>query len=64
MINRNELEDELAELEACHRKLDEQISQGYTSYLDDVFLGKMKQEKLVLKRQIEKIKQRLNHHEA
>ena len=64
MINRIELEDELAELEVFHRKLDEQIAQGYTNYLDDAFLGKMKHEKLVLKRQIEVIKQRLNHHEA
>lgn len=64
MIDRTELEDELAELEICHNKLDRQISEGFSKYLDDASLNKMKQEKLVIKRQIESIKHKLNDYEA
>ena len=59
-MNRVTLENELAELEVLHNQLDEQISQGYTSYLDDAGLGKMKLEKLVIKRKIEALKTKLN----
>jgi hypothetical protein len=59
MSNRIALEDELAELEAHHSKLDKQIHQGYTNYLDDASLGKMKQEKLSIKRSIESIRKQL-----
>jgi hypothetical protein len=59
-MNRITLENELAELEQIHRKLDENISRSYTNYLDDADLSKMKQEKLQIKREIEKIKAKLN----
>jgi hypothetical protein len=59
-MNRLTLENELAELEVLHRQLDEKISQGYTNYLADAGLGKMKQERLILKREIESIKTKLN----
>lgn len=59
MQNRIELEDELVELEAVHKKLDTQIAKGYTNYLDDISLGKMKQEKLSIKRSIELIRKQL-----
>jgi hypothetical protein len=59
-MNRINLEDELIELEQIHQRLDENIRRGYTNYLDDSSLGKMKQEKLIIKRSIEDIKAKLN----
>jgi hypothetical protein len=61
MCNRVTLENELAELEDIHRRLDENIKRSYTNYLDDASLGKMKQEKLIIKRSIEDIKAKLNN---
>jgi hypothetical protein len=58
-MDRNNLEDELTELEQCHQRLDENIKRGYTSYMDDASLGKMKQEKLHVKRSIENIRKQL-----
>lgn len=58
-MNRIALEDELSELEQHHRRLDESIKRGYTNYLDDASLGKMKQEKLSIKRSIESIRKQL-----
>ena len=58
-MNRVALENELAELEQHHRKLDENIKRSYTNYLDDSSLGKMKQEKLIIKRSIENIRTQL-----
>jgi hypothetical protein len=58
-MDRIVLEDELNELELVHRKLDENIRRGYTNYLDDASLGKMKQEKLIIKRSIETIRKQL-----
>lgn len=59
MLDRTILEDELNELEQVHARLDENIRRGYTNYLDDASLGKMKQEKLVVKREIENIRTKL-----
>ena len=58
-MDRTVLEDELHELEQVHQRLDENIKRGYTNYLDDSSLGKMKQEKLVIKRSIEHIRKQL-----
>jgi hypothetical protein len=58
-MDRITLEDELSELEQHHRRLDESIKRGYTNYLDDASLGKMKQEKLSIKRSIETIRKQL-----
>lgn len=58
-MDRIALEDELNELEQHHQRLDESISRGYTNYLDDEHLGKMKQEKLHIKREIETIRAKL-----
>jgi hypothetical protein len=58
-MDRIALEDELVELEQHHRQLDESIKRGYTNYLDDASLGKMKQEKLTIKRSIEDIRKQL-----
>ena len=58
-MDRVALEDELNELEQHHQKLDEQVQRGYTNYLDDASLGKMKQEKLFIKRSIQNIRTKL-----
>jgi len=58
-MDRIALEDELAELENIHKRLDENIRRSYTNYLDDSSLGKMKQEKLIIKREIENIRTQL-----
>jgi hypothetical protein len=58
-MDRIALEDELAELEQHHQRLDEQIRRNYTNYMDDAGLSKMKQEKLFIKRSIESIKAKL-----
>jgi hypothetical protein len=58
-MDRISLEDELLELEQHHQRLDENIKRGYTNYLDDASLGKMKQEKLTIKRSIERIRAQL-----
>jgi hypothetical protein len=58
-MDRIALEDELAELENIHKRLDENIRRSYTNYLDDSSLGKMKQEKLIIKREIENIRNQL-----
>jgi len=49
----------LEELELRHRELDKKIKEGYTDYLDDASLHKMKQEKLMIKDRIEKLKQKV-----
>ena len=43
-------------LESRHRQLDGDIKRGYSSYIDDASLTKMKHEKLHIKDQIEKLK--------
>lgn len=59
MQQRIALEDELAELEQVHQKLDNQIERGYTNYMDDADLSKIKQQKLIVKRNIENIRKKL-----
>lgn len=56
MDNRELLEDELVELESIHRKLDTNIAQGYSNYLSDEYLVKMKHERLLIKREIENVR--------
>jgi hypothetical protein len=58
-MDRQTLEHELARLEKTHKSLDEKIKRGYTNYIGDSCLGKMKQEKLAVKRQIEESKTKL-----
>lgn len=41
-----------------HRQIDLKIQEGYSDYLDDAHLKKMKQEKLYLKDQIEFLKKK------
>jgi hypothetical protein len=60
MCNRISLENRLADLEIHHKQLDSNIKRGYTNYMDDAGLSKMKQEKAYIKRQIENLKATLN----
>lgn len=53
------LEHELLQLVQRHNVLDENIKRGYTNYMDDASLRKMKQEKLYIKREIENIRAQL-----
>ena len=48
----------LEQLEMKHRELDNKIKEGYTNYLSDASLHKMKQEKLQLKDQIENMRKK------
>ena len=59
MCNRVTLEIELKELQSRHKTLDENIKRGYTNYIGDQHLSKMKQEKLQLKRRIVEIETKL-----
>ena len=61
MCNRITLEAELAELKTRHKALDENIRIGYTNYIGDSSLNKMKQEKLMVKRRIADIEKSLNN---
>jgi len=49
------MSQDLEQLIARHRDLDLKIKEAYTYYLDDTHLKKMKQEKLHIKEQIEKL---------
>lgn len=59
-MDADKLQHHIAQLEEKHQLLKQQIADGYSHYLDDVHLGKMKLEKLIVKRQlkesIEKLK--------
>lgn len=59
MCNRVTLELELKELQEYHKKLDESIVRGYTNYIADDSLIKMKQEKLLIKRRIVELEAKL-----
>lgn len=53
---------ELGHLESLikrHRDLDLKIKDGYSNYLDDAHLKKMKQEKLMIKQQIENLQKKV-----
>jgi len=49
----------LEQRELKHRELDRKIKEGYTDYLDDASLAKMKQEKLFIKDQIEQLRKKV-----
>lgn len=59
MSNREKLEHHLKHLEERHAELEKKITDGYTHYLDDEHLGKIKHEKLDVKREIAKIQKQL-----
>lgn len=51
------MRNDIDQLEQAHAKLDKQVQEGYSNYLDDPHLVKIKQEKLFIKNQIEQMKQ-------
>lgn len=53
----------LEALKIKHRELDEQIKVGYSSYIADSNLSKLKQEKLYIKEKIVELEERIkeNH---
>lgn len=58
-MDADKLQHHIAQLEEKHRLIKQQITDGFTHYLDDVHLGKMKLEKLIIKRQLEEAKTKL-----
>ena len=52
-------QDHLAALEIRHKELDKQCKEGYTNFLADADLKKMKMQKAMVKGQIEEIKKKI-----
>jgi hypothetical protein len=51
-MNKEKLEHHLYHLQQRHSELEKKIKDGYSHYLDDEHLGKIKHEKLGIKREI------------
>jgi len=51
-MNKEKLEHHLKHLQERHAELEKKITDGYSHYLDDEHLGKIKHEKLGVKREI------------
>jgi hypothetical protein len=58
-MDRTKLEHHLNHLQERHTELDKKIKDGYSHYLDDEHLGKIKHEKLGVKREITQIEKQL-----
>ena len=58
-MNKEKLQHHLKHLEDRHAELEKKIKDGYSHYLDDIHLGKIKHEKLGVKRDIENTKKKL-----
>ena len=58
-MSKEKLEHHLKHLEERHAELEKKIKDGYTHYLDDEHLSKIKHEKLGVKREITKIQKQL-----
>lgn len=58
-MDADKLQHQIAQLEEKHQLIKQQVADGFTHYLDDVHLGKMKLEKLIIKRQLEEAKTKL-----
>ena len=55
------LENHLSQLKEKHADLDKKIKEGYTHYLSDKNLNKMKFEKAAIKREIEITEQKIKN---
>ena len=58
-MNKEKLEHHLKHLEQRHAELEKKIKDGYSHYLDDEHLGKIKHEKLGVKREIVQVEKQL-----
>ena len=58
-MTKESLEHHIKHLEEHHAALDKKIKEGYTHYMDDAGLSKMKQEKAHIRRQIEDTREKL-----
>ena len=61
-MDRTKLEHHLKHLEERHAELEKKIKDGYSHYLDDAHLGKIKHEKLGIKRDIGKTLKQLEEY--
>ena len=61
-MDRTKLEHHLKNLEERHAELEKKIKEGYSHYLDDAHLGKIKHEKLGIKRDIGKTLKQLEEY--
>ena len=61
-MNKEKLQHYLDSLQQRHTELEKKIKDGYSHYLDDMHLGKIKHEKLGLKRDIEKTLKQLEEY--
>ena len=59
MSSKEKLEHNLADLRERHAELEKKIKDGYSHYLDDIHLSKIKHEKLGVKRELTKIQKQL-----
>ncbi len=53
------LRETIKHLEERHKELEYSIAWGYSSYLNDTDMGKMKKEKLMIKDRIEQLRNEL-----
>jgi hypothetical protein len=61
-VNKEKLQHHLKHLEERHAELEKKIKDGYSHYLDDMHLGKIKHEKLGIKRDIGKTLKQLEEY--
>ena len=61
-MNKEKLQHHLKHLEDRHAELEKKIKDGYSHYLDDMHLGKIKHEKLGIKRDISKTLKQLEEY--
>ena len=61
-MNKDKLQHHLKHLEERHAELEKKIKDGYSHYLDDMHLGKIKHEKLGIKRDISKTLKQLEEY--
>jgi hypothetical protein len=58
-MNKEKLEHHLKHLQERHAELEKKITDGYSHYLDDEYLSKIKHEKLGVKREITRTEKQL-----
>jgi hypothetical protein len=63
-MNKEKLFKHIRNLEEEHLILDSQIKENYSNFVNDLDLSKMKYQKLLLKKEIETLKQKYNETQA